>query len=578
MNILSFLKSVNSENTPSHLCFQLANEYLFAKAFYKGNFIEVTEKEGYTWHKLKDFTQSPTQNKCAFKMPMFAAECAQERVCSRSSNVPKKALYPAAFAAAENVNEFRASMRQTLRAFLKRWAVTGVKVGTDWRFFDSNAKGTPAYFKKMYWRCHDVCDFLDNCYQHRFFLTVTANPRLFSANAISRYQEFSSQLTEFTRYLNREFHAKSVVALESTFSALPHAHIIVYTNAEMSDIKERHKVKGGYKYIYDGRLKRAINKWWGKGFTELVRNARKSTADYLSKYVSKSSKSSIKALLKKEEWSKSDYKEVLTILLPVLAEKRQFHFPKMGKLLSGDGKNQTFEEFCTAKRKAPEGKPLEVSPDSEDYAARLRAYLIALCIKSPPSCLKTVIMGSEKSFSNIFGENPPSNEAPPPWKIQAFIQNSHCVSCGGCVMSRIMEAFVYKKPFYTHAVDNSLLFEVWLWRRFQLVKDEFAAASAAWLDDTFWQSFIDSAIEEISRLCGGAVTAEEIETALTTPPQVWVLNLRYEVCEMLGAIFAQGRLEREERLEFENRIEPFKEYFGKMILTLCENGVIMNQS
>lgn len=578
--ILSYLKNVNTDSlTDSQkntLIFDIAQEIVYQESFVKENFIEGVSPEGYIIHKVKPIESVSKQNKCSHGIPFVLAQEPCANVSTKKHNRDKRELYPEAFESSGDTRLFLYDLRKTLARFCAQWGVTGVQINEMWKFFMSNAKGTPNYFKKMYWRIHDCCQNLDKEYSERFFLTVTANPARFSKDIIVRYKQFSDRIGEFSRYMSRAFDAKLVVAIESTASLLPHAHIIIYTNEKQTDIKERYKRRGKYSYICGGKMRDCISHWWDCGFCELVRNKRQSTENYLAKYISKATTQSLKELLKKEKWGKSDVKEVATILLPVLACIRQFRLPKEKSPSDNVARLERVKEFSTETVTSPAKKSTPQANDSQTEIARLRAYLIALSIKSPISCVKRIVMAQYRAFTADFGDNFDEINQKSDNEKAEIAKKCKKVDCGGCLISRIIENAIFGRDFNDYFTDNSQLFESWLFRDW-LGFFNCAHNKWRWAKDSDEQDiYIIGALRRFAHSVGRDIDSYEVSTMLSTHNSLWVSLLKADMLQMGASLISMQIPNLQQTQDSFKVSDYFSATFRKFLLRLSTKGCMIS--
>lgn len=556
---------------------QCSSEILFEMSPKKEAFEEV-DCGAYSYHRIKKDYLLPIQNKCSFGIPTVLANEPKEAEKMKRKNKPKEEIYPEAFLCALDASAFRANIKLFLAEFICRWSVTCVKENENFNFFLSNSKGTPAYFKKIKWLVHDTCKYLDKTYKNCFFLTLTCNPALHSHNIITRYQEFAQEVNQFLRYMSREFGFKYVRFTESTFSCLPHVHILFYTNEDFTDIKERYNRKKRSNYICAGRIFSACQKWWGYGFFQLQKNIRGGTENYLTKYISKCAGGDLKALLKKERYTKEEIKMLLTILLPVISQTRQFSMSKGLKNLAQSECERETSEFSQKNESVVNQFVSLAAKESESRFARLRAYLIALCIKSPPSCLKSVAIASFGGFEKDFGSDFEELAQESPEQKQFIFNSMHCLTCGGCVLSQIMRNCLYNEPITPVKVDNSELLRLLLFEKWYLTFHR-SNMGVGWAKNEGQQiRFLDSMANYIAKSCGGNISAETFKKILKTPHQLWLSELPSSVAVFFAGLIGEPKRDMQQKLDDFNAWELFDKTFNNFILTSSANGVIITEN
>lgn len=579
MNISSYIKNVNpekltSQQTKQHIA-EVAAEIFYLESPLKENFLETPSELGYTFHKVALATPTVKQNKCSQNVPFIFADNPQPAISTKRKNKDKAELYPEAFENSTHIKLFKRVVRLTLQRFVNRWSVAGAERNGDWTFFVANAKGTKQYFTKQYWRFHDTCETLDKHYRFHYFDTVTCNPDVFSSDLIIRYKQFSERIGEYCRYMSRFLKGKAVCVIESTASGLPHAHIIYYTNKEQKDIKERHKKGTKYNYIYGGKLKEKSLKWWQNGFCELRKDEKGDTANYLSKYLSKVSETDLRNLLKKIRWSKTDWKMILTVLLPVLSCVRQFRLPQLKNLPKENQNHESKSEFLAEEKKSSVKETSAVTESVGEISARLRAYLKALMIKSPIPCITNVVIAQYKAFTTDNGEDFDKINSKSVKEKEEIAKKCTPLTCGGCPYARIIKNILFDEPFYNEEVDNTNLFENYLFGYWYGVYKKIGNGQRWATDEVEQNLMINFMKNKIIKKCGGAFASGSIELMLKTHHSLWFSVLPKEILSFgveLLTFYKKDFQQKEDKL---NLYKEYQSFFRKFMLHISASGVII---
>lgn len=217
-------------------------------------------------------------------------------------------LFPEVFECSQNGNSIDPLIKPLLKKVSDRWGYLASWFGNKYRFFQVNAKGTPAYNLKMYWRIHDACKQFDEVYKQCYFATLTMSQKEYNGDFIRAWKDFSQKLGNFQKLLTKRFGGKYVVVLESHKSGFPHAHLLYYTDTDFSDSKYTYSKKKHCYFMTNGRLREFFDKYWTCGFSQIDKNRRKDTSNYLSKYISKAEDNDIRQLLGKSRLTESDKK------------------------------------------------------------------------------------------------------------------------------------------------------------------------------------------------------------------------------------------------------------------------------
>ena len=581
MNITSYTKNVNpKELTPQQIkqhIVEVAAEIYYLESPLKENFAETHSELGYDFHKVSLETPVTKQNKCAQNVPFVFADNPQPSKSIKRKNKDKAKLYPEAFENSSHIKLFKRVARLTLQRFVNQWGVAGAEKNGEWIFFVANAKGTKQYFTKQYWRFHDTCETLDKHYRFHYFDTVTCNPELFSSDLIIRYRQFSERIGKYCRYMSRSLKGKAVCVIESTASGLPHAHIIYYTNKEQKDIKERHKKGTKYNYIYGGKLKERSVKWWQSGFCELRKDEKGDTANYLSKYLSKVSETDLRNLLKKVHWSKTDWKMILTVLLPVLSCVRQFRLPQL-KNLPKENQNESLRSEFLAEQKSSSDRVVSVVSESvADTTARLRAYLKALMIKSPIPCITNVVIAQYKAFTTDYGEDFDKINSKSVKEKEEIAKNCTPLTCGGCPYARLIKNILFDEPFYNEEVDNTELFESYLFGYWYGVYKKVGNGQKWATDKEEQEIFINFMKNKIAQKCGGAFAGGSIELMLNTHHSLWFSVLPKEILSFGVELLTFYKNDIQQKEDTLNLYEEYQSFFRKFMLHISASGVIITE-
>ena len=115
-----------------------------------------------------------------------------------------------------------------------------------------------------------------------------------------------------------------VCVLEATKKGYPHAHVILAVDEaiepEHEELKDGAEIKEGVLYDF-------VKSHVASPIFSLQKAGRVGLVKYLGKYISKSSEGILtKGLNKKGQLPKADRKALLSCLMPVLAEVRQYRF------------------------------------------------------------------------------------------------------------------------------------------------------------------------------------------------------------------------------------------------------------
>lgn len=468
MNILDYIDSVKPENLTkeqnleaqrailselSYISFQDTNYYEVVKA-------ETLENTYY--HKLVG--EGPRQFRCTFDMPTFAVENPQVKEEHSRKRKDKRKLYPEVFECSENGGNVAKMAINLLKKVSANWNYLAVWFGNIYRFFMATAKGTPAYNKKQYWRIHDACAEFDKHYKHCFFITLTLSQKEYEHDFMRAWADISEHLKKFCKKLTSRFGGKYVVVLESHKTGFPHAHMLFYTDYEFADMKYKYSKKQRCSFCYVGELRTFLDNYWTFGFSQFDKNRRKDTANYLSKYIGKFSEKDVREVLGASRVTEAEVKEILTLLLPMVAGVRAFRVSQekfaeeKKENIAMDVSRETVEQAC-----APLPK-VELPPLSEEEVQRAQAYLKTLCTKSPLNCANNIFSHNRGDLLKKNKLEPKEYERFSLLKNKKIAESGCRMSCKGCILSRLANLYVKNDTSLLDKKQNWFYFAD-LWRQ-----------------------------------------------------------------------------------------------------------------
>lgn len=381
-------------------------------------------------------------NNCPFNVPYSFAENPRLKEPREKKTVSPAKKYKRLFTEATNGEITNTALRSTLNLWVKKLGNVCIKNQNGYSFFESNAKGTNRYNKRNYWKIHDFCKQEDSYGKKAYFCTFTCANSVKKDNIIEKWKQFSKQLNNTLKILSAKFGVEYVCVKESFLSGFPHAHVIFYVKDFLQSDKQRYLRTKKYSVVVSGKLKETLNKCFTIGYTELVRNTKKGTSNYLSKYISKNETTGLKKLVNKKKWTNADRKQILTTFMPIVANVRQFQksvsisVPNRGKvnfehLNISAGKNDNAEMDIIK-------KSLFLSDSEFLKRGRASDYLITLCNNLPKCIQNEVRILSNKTLWKFTSEqitavNGETNE------YKGVIFKKSCpLTCSKCVYSKFL--------------------------------------------------------------------------------------------------------------------------------------------
>lgn len=391
---------------------------------------------------------------CPFDVPLCFAPNGELKDRSSIYRKLPAEKYPQLYKEAAAGNITNATLRYTLNKWVKELGNVCIKDMNGYSFFESNAKGTSRYNKKNYWKIHDFCKQEDSFGKKAYFCTFTCQYNEKKDNIIHKWKLFSEQVNFIMKKLSSRYDVEYVLVKESFLSGYPHAHAILYLNDFCQDDKQRYLRSKKYSVVIDSGIKKLLNKYFTLGYTELVRNTKKETANYLSKYISKNETKGLKSLTHKKKWNNADRKQILTVFMPILSNVRQFQ--KSVKISDTKGHLIHFENFIMNKKTSEYAeddiiqKSLFLSNKKFLDVCRDSDYLITLCNNLPKCIQKQVCILSNRTLWK-FTLDPISevNKESAEYK-QVLFNKSKCINCSDCIYAKFLAELLTKKEKSFH--------------------------------------------------------------------------------------------------------------------------------
>lgn len=487
-NILSYLRKINPLETEKQVYNEAihagASEFLYSISPNKNAFELFTSELGFVYHKLKIETTDSLQKNCGYDLPMVFAEEPKPKKKEERKRKDKKLIYPTIFDFCKNGGNLREVIFKALQTLTKSWIYICSWIEGKYRCFLSNAKGTPAYCKKYYWRIHDFCKQCDDFYKHKYFLTLTMSQREYGTDLQRAWVVIQNNLSYFLKKWQAEYQGDYACALEAHKSGFPHIHIVLYTNTVIIDPKEQFDKFKKAVCLCSGEMFDFVKKYWKLGISVLKVNYRKNTCDYLAKYISKAEEADLRNYTMQSLKDDSILKEVMTLLLPMVFSIRQFKISQgrfNKKESEGEAKEIKFSESSTKKDTSQEVKDFVLEGAERE---ELRTLLKTLCTKLQPGCLKSVFSKTGLDFQKAKPITPESVENLPIHRNILFAESGCRMSCKGCVMKSIIQFCISGKMDMFMPKENWFFFT-------DLIFDRAMA-----LNPSAWHSIKRNVVEE----------------------------------------------------------------------------------
>lgn len=309
---------------------------------------------------------------CPFSMPQILSEKTE-----MLENRNKKRKDPLEkFKSAWKKQKEGLSIEEWLSDALKVWrenlSAISVQEKEIINIFESRAKGTRRYQTQAYWRIHDYCEYLDLFKKGVYFVTLTVGKEIRNKTLYERWKAVAEELSRFTKELRKTLGAEYTAVVEAHKDGTPHIHMVIYLNDFLHDEKEHYSKKLNKKWVCAGTMYTFIQRNWTIGFSNIQLNVREGTANYLSKYIAKSADCDIKQLTKKDDWTETEKKMLLTIMLPIMTGTRGFRMSQ-SKLVNGQTFNNWYEENKTISPEERRQILKKLAPTEENIQRLLKA-------------------------------------------------------------------------------------------------------------------------------------------------------------------------------------------------------------
>lgn len=436
MNIKAYANLVNREslnkNELKEFDFAFLQELFYEDSPNKDLFELTLSKQGFWYHRTKFIPKEEKQALCSFNVSPEIAVNPEVAETNTRPRIDKAILYPEFFQDDCSRKLEKKALEVTLKRFVARWKLFFKNRNGITTSFWGMAKGTPSYNEFMRRRVIDTAQILANKSAQCLIATPTVRELADGKSRVQQWKIFAERLSKLEKGLKKRFDIKMIVAIESTKKLNPHAHIQMFLPTKFTDFKWRYSRSGKHKYICGGALREAINKLWGEEIVDLQECRPESVKWYVSKYCSKNMSLDCLKKSEKEDFSKDDVKDVATILLPVLAEIRQFRLPRLSKEEKESLNKNNAIMSCSPKPARPYEK---TTPTLTQLVTQPNGEAVVLdCVRnnSPLPCLAKFFEGNFSELKGIVGTDLDKwNEKPEEEKSKVLCK-CECKSCSGC--------------------------------------------------------------------------------------------------------------------------------------------------
>lgn len=297
----------------------------------------------------------------------------------------------------------------------------------DSSVFYGKTKGCPIYNAMLTDRINSASDMLTKNYSAFYFLTFTYEYNKYGTDIIKAWKLFNNQLSLLFKALRRTYKMGYVCVLEATKKGYPHAHVILGINHYLenwhSSIPDGKKIESGTMYEYlKGKVASpvfSLQKAGGKGLVK-----------YLGKYVSKSADSFIGEYdSSKQRLTSKARKSLLSCLLPVLAEVRQYRFSIRDNVINSYSlESFEDEDFIKLKNLVQLGW---TTPEGDSTLIRLLNKLTTLCHSRTWAIFNNISKTNAEDKIGYYSTAPPEI-------IDLFLEQGYSMGCPGCIITNFL--------------------------------------------------------------------------------------------------------------------------------------------
>lgn len=439
MNIKAYANFVNRESLNKdelkEFDFAFLQELFYEDSPNKDLFELTLSKQGFWYHRTKCVPKEKKQTLCSFNISPDIATIPEIAESTARPRIDKAKLYPEFFQDECSRKLEKKNLKVTLKRFTSRWKLFFKNRNGVTTSFWGMAKGTPSYNEFMRRRVIDTAQILANKSAQCLIATPTVRDLVDGKSRVQQWKIFAERLSKLEKGLKKRFNIKMIVAIESTKKLNPHAHIQMFLPNKFTDFKWRYSRSGKHKYICGGALREAISKLWGEEIVDLQECRPESVKWYVSKYCSKNMSLDCLKKSEKKDFSEDDVKEVATILLPVLAEIRQFRLPRLSKEEKESLNKNNAVMSCSPKPARPYEK---TTPTLTQLVTQSNGEAVVLdCVRnnSPLPCLAKYFEGNFADLKNEIGTDLNKWNEKSESQKEKVLCKCECKSCSGCAFS-----------------------------------------------------------------------------------------------------------------------------------------------
>lgn len=579
VNIIKYFENVkldelsNTEITDISLA--LAQQVLYADSDNDEAFEKRWLNEKVWYYGIKDIESEHCQNRCRHSIKPELAITPQAKEKKPRHYIPPEQKFPFIKMCSEQGLQPIYFARGIAQNLLDCFRYMSIQKDGQTFFIQQNQKGAERYQKKVMWDIIDFCKSAEMQYKNCVFCTLTMKQRQFEGHFADAWKPFAEEVKKFFDKLRHEFKCDYVWVKESTLKGFPHIHALIYHNEEFTHTFHPKKKKKKSYFIDGGDLFKIMSRIWTFGFFEMDINRRKSTVNYLVKYIAKSAKAQFKNLTKKGKVKKDDVKDLLTVCMPIYSKTRGYGMSQLE--IAPEVKAAREEKIASLERAKAEASEKAEKEFVKSSAAREagRAYLKTLSNKSDISCTRKIGLYSnstlESEFSGIAERANDFSE-----ERKALVHKKYAKSvCNGCVLTQLVDFYTGKNDsLFKPACNLDLLVGIIDNANIQIDNIQWVFGET-WSDAKKFFFYVDAFIKELGLRGTPNDIVRYIQVLFYTNPMLWWLYLPKDISSQFYKLRLQidhKAVERYKRSPYYTKlINMFEDFF----LTYSANGAII---
>jgi hypothetical protein len=399
--------------------------------------------DGRIGYEYKTKTEKTVKN-CPFHIPITFQEkiLAPPRARGQRKDPAKK--YPQLWREAERGQVSNNTLLDTYKLrMMERPIFFAYDETGEAAVYRGMVKGCDAYNSMIKDRCDFQTEKLLQEYKCYYFLTLTYAINTYGRNIIEAWRIFNHQLKVIFKALRNKYNMGYVCVLEATNKGYPHAHIILGT---IKPVEKFHKKLTDGKEIETGKLYHFIDDRVASPVFKLQKAGGEGLKKYLGKYVTKSTEEITKNKKPKNKTLKAaDRKALLSCLMPVLAQVRQFRFSGRSGLVEQAKELDFTEEEIDVLRAAVEiGMPSEGAD----------LILIRSLNKLLPRCRAHVWGVFFSPIKKFFEQDIGYYSTAPPEVEERFKRGAYPLGCPGCIITKLYDKLTGKNYLHPKPVAD----------------------------------------------------------------------------------------------------------------------------